>query len=91
MKRKKRLKLKYKFRRLLVLIVLLLVIFIPIFKYIKGADVRKLKSIGYTSNEISYIKDKDVSIKTLKKYDYITNLKEFVNINNIKKKIYLNI
>ena len=84
MKRNKKLKLKYKFRRLLVLIVLLLIIFIPVLKYIKGADIRKLKSIGYTSQEISYIKDKDVSIKTLKKYDYITNLKELVDNKNYK-------
>ena len=84
-KRKKKLKLKYKFRRMIAVLVLVLILFIPVIKYIKGADIRKLKSIGYTSSEISYIKEKDISIKTLKRYNYITNIKELADNKEYKE------
>ena len=62
-----------------IILLVVLVCFISLFIYIKGADTRKLKKIGYNKEEISFIKKNKVSIGTLKKYPYIEKLLDIVN------------
>ena len=78
-------KKKYKLKKIPALIlVIVLVALASLFVYIKGADTRKLKSIGYNKTEISFIKKNKVSIKTLKDYPYIKGLTDIVNNKEYK-------
>ena len=81
MAKKKRYRMK---KKPFIILGVVLVVIISLFIYIKGADVRKLKSIGYNKQEISFIKKNDVSIKILKKYPYIEKLTNIVNDKDYK-------
>ena len=76
MKMKKKYKMK---KKPIIILVLMIILVVSLYIYIKGADVRKLKKIGYNKDEISFIKKNDVSISILKKYPYIEKLMDIVN------------
>ena len=71
---KRRRKVRIKYRRIVVLLLFIIVIAIT-FNYVNDADTRKLKNIGYTKEEIKYVKENKINKKILKRYSYISNLK----------------
>lgn len=78
-------KKKYKIKKKPFIILILVVVFIvSLFIYIKGADTRQLKKIGYSKSEISLIKEK-ASVSIIKKYDYIENIESLLNNSSYKE------
>ena len=94
MSKKRKRKLKFIYRRLLLLIIIIILLVCSC-TYISGSDDRKLRKIGYTRDEISFvINTNKISKKVLKKYNHITNLNDLVlnkeyDKNNLSK--YLDI
>ena len=82
---KKVVRKKYKLKKKFYLLILVLIIFIMFYFYYKDIDNRKLRSIGYSKNEIAYITTNKIDKKILKKKIYISNLKEIVENNNYNR------
>lgn len=66
------------------ILTLLVVAGVFIYIYISEADTRKLKSIGYDTGEITFIKEHKIPIDLLSKYKYISKLTEIVNNKSYK-------
>lgn len=81
MTRKKKIKVK---KKPIIILLIFIVCLVSLFVYIRGADTRKLKKIGYNKEEISFIKKKKVDIGILKKYPYIEKLLGLVNTKEYK-------
>lgn len=81
MVKKKKVKIK---KKPTIVFLIVVVIFISLFVYIKGADTRKLKSIGYSKEEIRTIKKNKVSVTVLKKYPYIEKLLDIITDKDYK-------
>ena len=64
------------------ILTLLVVAGVSLYIYISGADTRKLKSIGYDSEEITFIKEHKIPVDLLSKYKHISRLTEIVNNKN---------
>ena len=54
--------------------------------YFSENDTRNLKSIGYTNEEISFIRENKIPIKVIEKYKHIDVLKDIVTNKNYDRK-----
>ena len=68
------------------LLIIVIVFVMSISSCSKNIGIKKLKSIGYNKTEISLIRKNKVSVKILKKYEYIDNIEDFINNKNYNNK-----
>ena len=82
-------KKKYKVKKIslvfLVLFIVLITGSIYLYNYIKTADIRKLKGIGYDEEQIQLIKDNDLDANIFDKYGYVSDLSSILNNSDYKQ------
>ena len=71
-------KKRYKVKRISLVFLILFIVLVTgslyLYNYIKTADIRKLKSIGYDKEQINLIKEKDLDVDIFDKYGYVSNI-----------------